>query len=434
MNQMRKIAAVIGRPVLHSLSPNLYLSAIRSLGINGGYLRIAANDTSEALRLMKEMSLVGLNVTAPFKEDLYKFCNEISSDTKAIKAVNTILSIEDKLYGYNTDCYGIKRSLKVAKDAKAVILGGGGAARAAVYVLKRSGAIVSVLNRTLEKALKIADEFGVSAANLSVESQKQYIRPANIIINCTSAFETIVDSDNLNREQILLESQYSGETALAKDLKNIGGKVISGKEWLVNQAVEAFKLFFDINAERELFEYGLNEFKYKKPILLGGLMGSGKTSIGRVLAEKMGRRFIDLDSIIEREQGRSIFDIFHKLGEAKFRVLEEDVLRRAISEQDVLISTGGGVVLSKANRELIKKKGLFIWLWATPVELERRLKDDYTRPLLEDRGLSNKLTELLEERFDLYQEVCELVVPTEGHEVSRIADRIMYEINNARCD
>lgn len=421
---MKKVAAVVGKPILHSASPMIFKAAGKE------YLRLAVSDVKEALKLVKEMGLVGINVTAPFKEEAYRLIQKKSIEAERSKAVNTIVG----LVGYNTDCYGVSKCLEDVDTSEALVLGAGGAARAAVCALLENGAKVTVLNRSVEKAQRIASEFGVLASNLSYESQAQHLSRAKVIINCTSTYDRFINPEYLKREHVLLDSQYAKSTALAEDLRTKGGRVIEGYEWLLNQAIKSFSLFFEEDAPLNDLRRGLvcKNVKAGKPIVLGGLMGVGKTEVGKRVAEVIKTKFIDIDEEVERTQGKSIKDIFKYDGEKKFRELESKALSFALSSGAGVISSGGGIVLSEENRELLSESSLFFWLWASPEELARRLDGDTSRPLLEGYGLKERLSEILSERMDLYQSVCDVVIPTADHSIDDIAERVIYESSFAR--
>jgi len=148
------------------------------------------------------------------------------------------------------------------------------------------------------------------------------------------------------------------------------------------------------------------------PVLIG-LMGSGKSSIGRRLAEHLNLPLIDLDDAIVAKSGLSIPEIFAQQGEAKFRRLETRALRKAMTKQAV-IATGGGVVLSKKNRAILKGKAPVVWLKASPEFLAGRIHGDTNRPLIASGNTLNKLQELARVRNPLYKECADLCLPRDA--------------------
>ncbi len=160
-------------------------------------------------------------------------------------------------------------------------------------------------------------------------------------------------------------------------------------------------------------------------IVLCGMMGVGKSSVGIQIARKTGRRWYDTDIVISDRHG-SISDIFEYYGEAHFRALETEVVRELSDRDDLVISTGGGLVLKSENNELLKKNGRIFFMRASFETLLTRVRADETRPLLKDNGrIADKLRELLFERTPIYEAVADRIVDTDGRTVEEIADEIV---------
>lgn len=164
--------------------------------------------------------------------------------------------------------------------------------------------------------------------------------------------------------------------------------------------------------------------KSKKNIVLFGFMGTGKTSVGRILAGKLGLRFIDMDVVIEERQKKSISSIFAEEGEQAFRKMERDLVRELAGGSGMVIATGGGVVLNRVNVDDFARTGLAVCLRATPEDILDRLKEDTTRPLLAEGDKMQKVAALLEKRRPFYESV-PVQVDTSGLTVEQVADRIL---------
>jgi shikimate kinase len=136
-------------------------------------------------------------------------------------------------------------------------------------------------------------------------------------------------------------------------------------------------------------------------IVLIGFMGSGKSTVGKVLAPRLSKKFVDLDHMIVERAGRSIPEIFATDGEAAFRQLESQVLADVLTNSNQVISTGGGAVLAEANRQLMRENGLVVWLRTDVDVLIQRMQYDTTRPLLQGDAKAN-ITRILEERREAY--------------------------------
>jgi shikimate kinase len=162
-----------------------------------------------------------------------------------------------------------------------------------------------------------------------------------------------------------------------------------------------------------------------KHVVLVGMMGSGKTTVGEALASRLGARFIDSDDQVERATGRTVREIFESDGEGAFRKLEADALAAALaSEERAVIAAAGGVVLDRANRELLQRGATVVWLRARPEVLSRRVERGDHRPLLGDDALE-ALQRLEGERAPFYREVASAVVAVDALAVDDVVARIL---------
>ena len=165
---------------------------------------------------------------------------------------------------------------------------------------------------------------------------------------------------------------------------------------------------------------------------LVGMPGSGKSTVGRQLARRIGVPFVDLDHRLERTIGTTIRSYFETEGEARFRDLEADVLAEVISQPGGLVlSTGGGVVLRPANRDALRQLGNVIYLRASPEEIYKRVKHDNTRPLLQGGNPMLKLRELYAQRDALYRETAQYVIETGRPSVSTLVNMVMMRLEMA---
>jgi shikimate kinase len=165
-------------------------------------------------------------------------------------------------------------------------------------------------------------------------------------------------------------------------------------------------------------------------IILVGLMGAGKTSVGKVLAKLLGKEFVDSDHEIERATGVRIPVIFEIEGEAGFRAREHKMLAELVARDNVLLATGGGAVLLADNRELLRNGGTVIYLRAPVKSLLRRTQRDRTRPLLQVADPAAKLNELYVQRDPLYRDVAHYIVDTGNQSVRTLAAQIQARLNN----
>ena len=164
-------------------------------------------------------------------------------------------------------------------------------------------------------------------------------------------------------------------------------------------------------------------------IFLVGLMGAGKSTIGRRLAKELGRQFRDSDSEIEKKTGVSIDVIFDIEGEQGFRQRETGVLKELVAARSIVLATGGGVVLAPENRQLLRDNGLVIYLKATAEQLADRVRLDRRRPLLPAGDKLATMRELMTRREPMYQQLADLVVETSNRSISRVVREISRKIN-----
>jgi len=163
-------------------------------------------------------------------------------------------------------------------------------------------------------------------------------------------------------------------------------------------------------------------------IFLVGLMGAGKTSVGKLLARRLGKDFYDCDHEIEDATGVKIAVIFEIEGESGFRARESKMLTELASRTNVLIATGGGAVLSAANRKLLANRGIVVYLRAAPVDLWRRTRHDKHRPLLKTEDRMARFEQLFAERDPLYLEIADIIVDTGSQSVGALASRLERRI------
>jgi len=421
-----RLYTVIGRPVFHSRSPEIFKTIFSKYQIDANYLPFAAFSAEEAVDVAKRIGMGGINVTSPFKEDILEFVEEREKPVEEIGAANTVLISDGKVLALNTDIYGVLKSLqknKVRMEGRKVgILGAGGSARAAAFAIFPF-ARPFFFNRTLTRAQKLTEKYGGAAFSLF---EKEKIREMDIVISCLPPEAGLDYAGLLRKGQILLDANYSGGDRKRETLMSMGVKYIDGREWLIFQAIYAAKHFLGIEPPyKVLSEPAYDKRKRNLKICMVGFMGSGKTSVGSLLAKKMGTEFIDTDEIVEKKEKSSIERIFTKKGEAYFRQIEEELVVSLLkSKKRAVISLGGGSVLSERVREGLKKHAIAIWLFAKKETILRRTETEGNRPLLKKECLDA----LMGNRTPIYARVADLLISTENKDPETIADRLKMEI------
>jgi len=282
VNGKTRVCAIIGDPVEHSLSPMMHNAAFKKLGLNLVYVAFTVTPTKLKTALLgaKSLGLRGLNVTMPHKNAVISHLDAVDSTAKAIGAVNTVLNNQGKLIGYNTDGRGAMIALQengvYPTEKKMVLLGAGGAAKAIAYQAAQDVDELVILNRTPEKAKKLAEalkSFGakVKGGTLSSEVLKQELPTTDILVNATSAGmhpdvdSSPVPSDLLHSNLSVMDIIYNPlATRLLKDAKSVGAKVVSGIEMLLYQGAVAFEIWTNCPAPVEVMrEAALNELEKK---------------------------------------------------------------------------------------------------------------------------------------------------------------------------
>lgn len=362
---------------------------------------VAKNDIDQ---FMKEKDFVGINVTIPYKETVIPYLDNISPQAASIGAVNTIINIDGKLYGHNTDYFGmlalIKKNNIDCKDKKVLILGTGGTSKTAYAVVKDLGASIIL------KA-SINNEEGT----ITYEEAVNIHNDAEVIINTTPVGMypnndgCIIDLSKFKNLVGLIDVVYNPlRTNLVLNAKNLNIPSEGGLYMLVGQAVYACGLFLDKEIDLSVIDTIYNKLKTdKENIVLIGMPSSGKTTIGKILSEKLNKTLVDTDSLIVDKIGMSIADYMKNHTEKEFRDIETICVKEAAKMSSVVIATGGGAILRSENVKALKQNGKLYFLKRN-LEL---LTPTTSRPFSSD---AESLKKRYIERLPIYESVCDVCV------------------------
>ncbi len=404
---------LIGKKLGHSFSPFIH-------GMLGDYkyelIEVAEEELEE---FFKKRDFKGINVTIPYKERIIPYLDHIDKNAEKIGAVNTVVNEDGVLWGYNTDFYGlvalIRRNDITIKDRKVIILGTGGTSLTAKAVAEGLGA---------REVLRVSRE-GRGEGIIGYEELQDEHLDANVLINTTpvgmypNSYDAPVNIALFEVMDAVVDVIYNPLVPrLVYDARLTDMTAEGGLYMLVNQAVIASELFFTKG-----YPYGTADRIYKElrnkleNIILIGMPSCGKSSVGRRVAELLGREFLDTDAMVIQMAGKSIRDIFESDGEEVFRDYETAALKEALKHSSAVIATGGGVVTRAENMEEIQRGGRVYYI-------DRPLHDllpTSDRPL---SGSREHIKKLYEQRHGDYEYLADEVIDGEGS-VEEVALRVL---------
>jgi len=401
---------LLGRKLSHSYSPAIHAEF-------GGYeYDLFEREPEELAVFLRTGDFHGLNVTIPYKQAVMEFCAEISSAAQEIGSVNTILRRPDgSLYGDNTDAAGFGEMVSLLQISvlgkKAVVFGSHGSSLSICYVLKSLGAaeiiVVAIENNNAEFLSRHSD--------------------AEIFVNCTpagmypniGAGEPPVSIAPFPNLAAVFDIVYNpARTWLLMDAEERGIPHIGGLTMLVGQAAVSSEIFTGKKiAADKIAAITANLRRKMENIVLIGMPGCGKSTCGKIIAERLNRQFIDADTEIEKLAGKTIPEIFAQNGEDVFRAYETEVLARFGKESGLVIATGGGCVTREENYRHLHQNGTIIFLERNTDILARK-----------DRPLSQgDLHAMYKLRLPMYRRFADTAIDANG-DLQTVAEKILVKL------
>ncbi len=382
---------LIGRKLTHSLSPLIHSKT----GAVPYELKEIEPEYIE--QFFKERDFDAINVTIPYKKDAYRACDELSELAQRIGSVNTVVKREDgTLYGDNTDYYGLRCIFEKngidPKGKKALILGTGGSSLAARAVLEDLGA---------------AQIINVSRSGEDNYSNLERHVDASVIVNTTPVGmypdkikDSPLDLAVFPHLEGVVDLIYNPlNTKLVLQARSLGIKADGGITMLIRQGFRAAERFLNVTYIEEQMQNAENEIISEiENIVLVGMPGCGKSTVGKALASKLGKKFLDTDELVEKKYGKRIPQIFEEKDEEYFRNLESEAVFEASIQRGAVIATGGGAVLREENRRYLSQNGKIVFL-----------NRDITKLSTNGRPLSKNaeaLEEMFKIRLPLYRGMC----------------------------
>ena len=400
---------LLGEHLPHSFSPQIHAL----LGDYEYRLFEVAPDGLE--QFMCEHNFDGINVTIPYKKAVMKYLDCISPEAEKIGSVNTVTVRDGKLYGDNTDYFGflymIKKSGIEITDKKCLVLGSGGASLTAVAVLRDLNAKETVI---------ISRKGENNYENISIHSDAQ------IIVNTTPVgmyphnLESAIDLSVFPNLDGVLDIVYNPlKTKLILDAEEREIPCAAGLSMLVAQAKRANEMFFGISRPDSVCEDIEKTLRAEfQNVVLVGMAGCGKSTVGSALSELLGKKFVDTDEIIVQNEGISIPEIFEKHGEDYFRACETEAVKSVGKEKGLVIATGGGVVTREENFYPLRQNGIVVFINRDVEKLPTN-----GRPLSQKQGVKA----LFEKRLHLYRRFAHIETDGNGT-VQKTAELITKEI------
>ena len=388
---------LLGEKLGHSYSPQIH-----SMLADYEY-KLFEKSPEELEDFLKSGEFDGLNVTIPYKKSVMPYCAELSPTAAQIGSVNTIVRRSDgSLYGDNTDAFGFENLIVHngigVKGKKALVLGTGGASVTAQAVLKNLGASeVVVISRKGEDNYE----------NIAKHADAEIIANTTPVGMYPNNGKAAVDLTQFPKLSGVLDVVYNpARTALLLQAEKLCIPCAGGLYMLVSQAKRSCELFTGKSipdSEIDRIERVLSH--RMQNIVIIGMPGSGKTAVSTMLAERLGRKIFDTDTIVSEKAGVTIPEIFAAQGEAGFRKLETEATAEVGKLSGNIISTGGGVVTVADNYELLHQNGVIVWIERDTNKLARD-----GRPI----SLSSDLNELYAARLPLYERFADIKADNNG--------------------
>lgn len=388
---------LLGEKLGHSYSPQIH-----SMLADYEY-KLFEKSPEELEAFLKSGEFDGLNVTIPYKKAVMPYCTELSPTAAQIGSVNTIVRRSDgSLYGDNTDAFGFENLILhngiEVKGKKALVLGTGGASVTAQAVLKNLGASeVVVISRRGEDNYE----------NIAKHADAEIVANTTPVGMYPNNGKAAVDLTQFPKLSGVLDVVYNpARTALLLQAERLGIPCAGGLYMLVSQAKRSCELFTEKSipdSEIDRIECVLSH--QMQNIVIIGMPGSGKTTVSTMLAEKLGRKIFDTDTIVSENAGMTIPEIFAVQGEAGFRRLETEATAEVGKLSGNIISTGGGVVTVADNYGLLHQNGVIVWIERDTNKLARD-----GRPI----SLSSDLNELYAARLPLYDRFADIKADNNG--------------------
>ena len=389
---------LIGEKLGHSFSKEVH-------SLLGDYdYQLKEISQEELPTFIKSKAFKGINVTIPYKQIVIPMIDHLDASARKIGAVNTIVNKNGVLYGYNTDYLGVQsllNKLKIdVKNKKVLILGNGATCKTVLSVLTDNGAGEIVI-ASRSKTNKTVDYLTAS----TIHNDSQIIFNTTPVGMYPNSQRCPIDLSAFNKLQAVLDVMYNPIcTNLVLSAKQMGVPSIGGLYMLVSQAVYSSCFFFDKQPNPSDIDAVYNRvLKDKANIVLTGMPSCGKSTVGKLLAQKLSKTFIDTDDCVETALGCKISSIINNKGESFFRQVESEQVQKVSLLNGCVIATGGGSILNANNVKNLKQNGIIFFI-DRPLNMLLATKD---RPLTSSL---DSLTKIYNQRRDIYLTTADKII------------------------
>lgn len=351
--------------------------------------------------VLKSKKFKGLNITIPYKKSVIKYCDVLDETVKKIGSANTLVIKNDRLKAYNTDYFGLKytmdRSNIFLKNKKVMILGSGGTSLTARALAEDLGASeIITVSRSLNEKINYSNIYDYNFVDVLINTTPVGMYPNNLC--------ELVDISKFKNLSGVVDVIYNPlKSKLLMESKELKIPIAGGLPMLVAQAKASAEIFSGERIDDSIIEKIIKKLCFKiSNIVLVGMPGCGKTTLSKILSDKLSKKFVDTDQEIQKYFQEKISKIFEIYGEEKFREAETEIIKKYGKENNLILSTGGGAVVGSENYYSLKQNSRIYW-----IKRDLNKLDTKNRPLSKNL---NEIKKIYESRKLMYENFSDKIV------------------------
>lgn len=356
--------------------------------------------------ILKSKKFKGLNVTIPYKKAVIKYCDVLDETVKKIGSANTLDIKNNCLKAYNTDYFGLKytmdRSNIFLKNKKIMILGSGGTSLTARALAEDLGASeIITVSRSLDEKVNYSNIYDYNFVDIIINTTPVGMYPNNLC--------ELVDISRFKNLSGVVDVIYNPlKSKLLMKSKELKIPTAGGLPMLVAQAKASAEIFSGVKIDDLIIEKIIKKLCFKiSNIALMGMPGCGKTTLSKILYDKLSKKFVDIDQEIQKYFQEKISKIFEIYGEEKFREAETEIIKKCGKENNLILSTGGGAVINKENYYPLKQNSRIYW-----IKRDLNKLDTKNRPLSKNL---NEIKKIYESRKLMYENFSDKIIFNNGN-------------------